>query len=281
MTANIEQEQPGSKSKDKDQRPLRVSKSNDLIQASYKLTLQEQRLVLAAICKQDPRKPMEKVISVYASDFAKIYGIPLRHCYEYMKEAADSLYERDIKTYDNKGMDRKRWVDRAKYVTGEGRVDLYFTVHVMPYLSHLTKRVTTYDLRRVAQLESTNSYRLFEMLMQFRSTGWAHIEVDRLREALGLDGAYERFNNLRQRVIDPAVKELEAKSGLIVTYELQKAGRKVKAIKFAFKDAVQMPLVLPDQPEFIPGSWDSDTPLSDAFGELLNEDHEMADAEMH
>lgn len=259
--------------KDKEQQ-LRVSKSNDLIQASYRLNLQEQRLILAAICKQDPRKPMQKVISVYASDFSSTYGIPLRHCYEYMKDAADSLYERDIKTFDNKGVDRKRWVDRATYVTGEGRVDLYFTTHVMPYLSRLNKRVTTYDLRRVAQLESTNSYRLFEMLMQFRSTGWAYIEVDKLREALGLDGAYERFNNLRQRVIDPAVKELLQKSSLEVTYELIKAGRKVKAIRFEFKDTVQMPLTLVDQPEFIPAEWDSDSPLSDLMTDGLDEEFE-------
>lgn len=37
---------------------LLVTKANDLISASYRLTLQEQRLLLAAIAQVDPRKPM-------------------------------------------------------------------------------------------------------------------------------------------------------------------------------------------------------------------------------
>jgi len=37
-----------------------VTKSNDLIEAGYSLTLNEQRLLLVAISKIDPRKPMSQ-----------------------------------------------------------------------------------------------------------------------------------------------------------------------------------------------------------------------------
>src|SRR3546814_6950888 len=78
-------------------KPLRVTKSNTLITASYRLTLNEQRLILAAISKLDPRRPMPKKVSVSAVDYSDIYGVQLRHAYEQMKVAADELYERDIK----------------------------------------------------------------------------------------------------------------------------------------------------------------------------------------
>lgn len=195
---------------------------------------------------------MPKKVSVSAADYSDIYGVQLRHAYEQMKVAADELYERDIKTFDGSGMERKRWVDRAKYLDGEGRVELSFTIHVMPYLSMLYSKVTSYDLRRVACLDSIHSFRLFEMLMQFRKTGWAYIEVESLRVALGLSEAYQRFNNLRQRVIDPAVAELKAKSNLDVSYELKREGRKVIAIKFTFSDLAQLALNLELEPEDLP-----------------------------
>lgn len=231
---------------DKQQKALRVTKSNDLIMASYRLTLNEQRLILAAICKLDPRRPMPKKVVVSAGDYASIYGVQLRHAYKQMKVAADELYERTIETFDGKGVDRKRWIDRAYYVEGEAKVEMNFTVHVMPYLSMLHSRVTTYDLRRVASLDSAHSFRLFEMLMQFKKTGWAYIEVESLRIALGLGDAYKRFNNLRQRVIDPAVVELKEKSGLDVSYTTKSEGRKVVAIKFEFTNIPQIPLDLSD-----------------------------------
>ncbi|ANF89243.1 Replication initiator protein (plasmid) [Pseudomonas antarctica] len=255
-------------------KPLRVTKSNTLITASYRLTLNEQRLILAAISKLDPRRPMPKKVSVSAADYSDIYGVQLRHAYEQMKVAADELYERDIKTFDGAGMERKRWVDRAKYLDGEGRVELSFTIHVIPYLTMLYSKVTSYDLRRVACLDSSHSFRLFEMLMQFRKTGWAYIEVEALRVALGLSEAYQRFNNLRQRVIDPAVEELRTKSNLDVSYELRREGRKVIAIKFTFCDLAQLPLNLeldpedlPPLPEFDPAE-ESEWLLTQPLGEL-------------
>lgn len=215
---------------------LMVTKSNTLVTAAYRLTLSEQRLILAAICKLDPRKPMPTSVNVLAADYSAIYGVPISRCYEQMKEAADHLYERDIKTFDKKGMERKRWVDKARYACGEGKVEICFTVHVMPYLSILHSKVTSYDLHRVARLETVHAFRLFEMLMQFRATGWAYFEVDTLRMTLGLSDAYQRFNNFRQRVIDPSVAELRHKSHLDIEYELIKDGRNVIALKFTFAD---------------------------------------------
>ncbi|QCT95375.1 replication initiation protein (plasmid) [Stutzerimonas degradans] len=226
------------------QRPLRISKSNELITASYRLTLNEQRLILAAISRLDPRRPMPKRVAVSAIDYAEIYGVQLKHAYKQMSTAADELYERDIDFTDSKSRQRHRWIDAAKYT--EGTVELSFTIHVIPYLTMLYNKVTTYDLRRVARVDSVYALRLFEMLMQFRKTGWLYIEVERFRHAMGLTDEYKRFNSLRQRVIDPAIAELKIKCKLDVECERITTGRTVVAIKFIFQDQAQMTLPLPD-----------------------------------
>lgn len=72
-----------------------VTKSNDLVIAAYKLTLNEQRLLLAAIAQIDPRKPMPRPITITAHDFADQYQLPVKQAYEALKEASNALYERD------------------------------------------------------------------------------------------------------------------------------------------------------------------------------------------
>lgn len=55
-----------------------------------------------------------------------------------------------------------------------------------------------------------------------------------------------RFNNLRQRVIDPAVEELREKAGLNVTVEFIKEGKAVTALRLTFTDADDLQLLRND-----------------------------------
>ena len=226
-----------------------VTKSNDLVIAAYKLTLNEQRLLLAAISQIDPRKPMPRPISITANEFAEQYQIPVKQAYEALKEASNALYERDIKTFDGRFKSRFRWVDRVDYLEGGGETKLYFTIHVQPYLVHLNKRFTTYELKRVADLSSTHSIRLFEMLQQFRSTGFYTVSVDDFRELLELGPSYERYSNLKGKVIDPAIKELREKSGMDINLKTERKGRAINRLIFQFRDQEQMRLDFTTEPD--------------------------------
>ena len=67
------------------------------------------------------------------------------------------------------------------------------------------------------------------------------------RAYLGLSKAYRRFNNFRQRVIDPSVAELREKSRLQIQYEVVKKGRRVAALKFVFLDLDKVAVERPEQ----------------------------------
>lgn len=223
-----------------------VTKSNDLVMAAYKLTLNEQRLLLAAIAQIDPRKPMPRPISITAQDFSEQYGISLKNAYEGLKEATLALYNRDIKTFDGLHKSRFRWVDRVDYLEGGGETKLFFTSHVQPYLVRLNQRFTSYELKRIAHLTSTHSIRLFELLQQFKSTGFYTVSVVKFRELLELGPSYERYSNLKLKVIAPAIAELREKSGLLVELETEKKGRSISRLTFRFRDDDQMKLNFPD-----------------------------------
>ena len=79
----------------------KVTQSNRLVEASHTLTLNETRLVLCAASLIDPRKPLPKdgYLTVRADTFAEVFGIDVRHAYEALDDAANRLFERDIRRY--------------------------------------------------------------------------------------------------------------------------------------------------------------------------------------
>jgi len=209
-----------------------------LVQASYKLSLNEQRLVLACVAQLDSRKalPKDNLFTLTAADFAETYGIPVDQAYEALNEASHSLYERDIKVFDGKVKERFRWVYHVKYYQGESKVCLGFSQTIMPYLTLLNKQFTSYQMASVAKLRSIYSIRLYEFLIQYRSTGKLIIGLSDFKQRLELDGQYARFSNIKMRILNPAVKELQEKSHLIIDWRAIKKGRTVERLEFTFRE---------------------------------------------
>ncbi|AKH22397.1 replication initiation protein [Sedimenticola thiotaurini] len=223
---------------------LLVTKANSLIEAAYTLSLNEQRIILACAAQLDGRKPPPRnTFLLTVDEFQGLFGTDPKSTYKEMEEATNRLYERDIRKIDGQTRKRMRWVYMAEYQKGEGRVKLGFSPEITPYLTMLNKRHTTYQLNEVRGLGSAYSIRLYEMLARFRDTGWFAISVDDFKERLQLVGKYPRFSNLKARVIDPAVKEIRAKTSLDVSWQPIKKGRTVETIRFSFEEKAQMELL--------------------------------------
>jgi len=222
------------------EKDLVITKHNSLVEASYKLTLSEQRLVLACIGQLDSRRTLNKnnVFTVTAKEFSVIYGVAEKNAYRDLEEAATNLYQRDIKTFDGKHTTRFRWVYFVKYHEDEGKVSMGFSPCVTPYLTMLHKRFTSYKLSQISGLKRTYSIRLLEFLAQFKTTGKLVVDLEAFKERLGVENDYKRFFDLKKRVIEPAVAELIEKSGLAITWKALKGktGKAIKQLEFKFKE---------------------------------------------
>ena len=127
-------------------------------------------------------------------------------------------------------------------IRDRGWAELSFSPHIAPHLTSLGKNFTEYRLGQVANLRSTYAVRLFEWCIQFIDNGWLVVSVDELVQRLGV--GYKLYNDIRRYVIEPAVKELQAKSNLDIKWEPMKEGRSVKSIRFTFKEQDQRKLDL-------------------------------------
>lgn len=220
---------------------LSVTKSNALIDASYKLNVQAQKLVLACLGKVDPRREIPKEMTMTAFEFAELMGVPNAHRELYL--AVDSLFESSMKIREGNDDIEVRWIQKkSKKIKGSGSITITWSDDVLKYISSLQSRFTSYKLRHIAELQSSHSIRLYELLMKFNSTGERVIYLKDFKSALGISDKYPLFKILNRDVIKPSIKELNQRSDLTIKYETIKKGRSVSALSFEFKQSKQMKL---------------------------------------
>lgn len=109
----------------------------------------------------------------------------------------------------------------------------------------LREKFTSYRLSQAAGLRSLYSWRMLELMMQFKSTGLVRMSIEDFWYSVEAPASCRKdFFNLRNRVIEPAVKELAAKDGLLIEWTPVKAGRKVTGLEFRFSPNPQGALAL-------------------------------------
>lgn len=219
-----------------------VYKSNALIEASYRLSVYEQRIILGCIAQVRRDAPLtdQHLYTVTAQEVADLAGIGVKTAYRDLKAAAERLFRREVTLHEapnGKGGAKvrlTRWVQEVVYQEDQGTVALRFSQPMVPYLSQLTEQFTRYALADVAHMDSAYGIRLYELLCQWREAGQREVEMDWLRDAFQLKGRYGRLADFKRWVIEPAVEQINKHSSLWVKWEQRKAGRRVSHIIFKF-----------------------------------------------
>lgn len=213
-----------------------VRKSNVLIEASYKLSTQEQRIILYLVSQIRLEDEDFKEYSISVKDFASLVGIQHHDKYEDVKEITKKLIGRVFTIKSNAADLQVSWLSSAEYIHGKGTVVLSFDSKLKPFLLQLKSRFTKYKLYQVMQLKSSFSIRLYELLKQYQSIGVRVLEVAALREQLGVEKEqYKNFNDFKRFVLLAAKEELAEKTDIFFDFEEIKVGRGVGKIRFNIK----------------------------------------------
>lgn len=213
-----------------------------MIDASFNLSLVEQRLMLLAIVeareldKLTPDTPIE----VKATAYRDQYKTDESNAYSQLADATKQLFNRQFSYIDKyKGEDCitvARWVNRASYLNDRGTVVLYMSSEVISMISRLQANFTQYLLEQVSDFKSKYSIRLYELLIKYRDIGVSKkFEIGELRSKLGLENTeYKAMCDFKGYVLDKAIKEISDKADIQIKYDQFKEGRTISHILFKF-----------------------------------------------
>jgi plasmid replication initiation protein len=124
----------------------------------------------------------------------------------------------------------------AKYNKKEGRITVKFTDDIMPYLAQVRKRFVLYNLKEIANFGSLYTTRLYELIQEFKETGWMLKSIDQLRKVFAIgNNKFKLYGNFKAKILNHACKEINDNYDMDLRFEEEKEGRRVVAVKFFFK----------------------------------------------
>jgi plasmid replication initiation protein len=228
---------------------LTIVQHNDLIASSYRLNIDEMRLLNLALTKVDSRKPNVGIIEIHPDEFADMYGLNSNMIWRNMKNALLSIMMKPVKIRfkDDKGKLKESvisWLGKTTYFVDQNdgaKIELKFTEDITPYLFELQGNFTRINFEYASKLNTSFSFRLYQWLVrEHRIKAGDYYELtmtlDEIKVSALLDNSYKVWGDFKKFVINPAVDSINQKTNLSVSYNVTKKGRKVHSITFTYID---------------------------------------------
>ena len=172
-----------------------------------------------------------------AKDFSDVFNTDIHNTYRILNKACRKLMKTDLTLPRNESSElwQINVCSMAKYNKKEGYITIEFTDRIMPYLSQVRQKFVLYNLKEIANFNSLYTTRLYELIQEFKDTGYMLKSVEKLRDIFAVGDSFKLYSDFKRRTFDHACKEINNNHELNLGYEEIKEGRKVIAVKFVFK----------------------------------------------
>ncbi len=207
----------------------KVVQSNKLVEAHYRLNLQEKRFILWLISKIKQEDTELQRYEIKVIDFAEMMGFSLTTQYQELQKVTEGLLTKVIKIKGFGVLEQVTWLCYARWE--EGVCSVEFHPALKPHLLQLKEQFTQIGFADLLGLSRAYSVRLLELLAQYENVGSRTTTISDIRAWCGInEEEYKLYGHFKSRVINPAKKEINEKTGYTVDYTESKRSRKVEKI---------------------------------------------------
>lgn len=211
-----------------------VTKSNLLIEAAYKLTSSEFKLIQTIFSNIQPEDTKTNTYTFPIKQFLELLELKGQSGYSELKKITFDLFKKPISITINEETTQITWLSLVKYNDNKGTITIEINKFWEKYLLSLTSNFTSYKLFNITNLKSIYSLRLYELLKsRINLNSTRIITLKDLRAKMGIEAdQYPKYSNFKQRIILQAQKELKAQSDIYFEFVEIKKGRSVDKIEF-------------------------------------------------
>lgn len=240
-------------------------KNSFVIRANHDLSTLEQKLIYHLISKINSKNQKDFAVRrVKVSELEREFSDKNnRNFYARLRKVCKSIMSKPIVLPKGFIIDGKvieldkllHWFTDIEPMTDEeGDLILQFRFHdlIKPYLLSLSQNFVQIDVKNeyfpFIGKYALNLYPAFKARRNedkannpYSTCTVLSYGIDEFKAKLGLQDGYKAFKNLRRRVIEPMIKEINEKSSLInITCDYVKNGRSIVVINFHINDVVNV-----------------------------------------
>jgi len=226
----------GSEAEEKPRRWVAVS--NEMIMARLDWSIMMHRILMVLISqidsKKDERFRTQRVPVHRIRDLAQVSQ---KSIHEEAAEAASKLVREPIEFWsaDKKDYEGYPIFAKCKYESRQGMIEAKFNEDARPFLLQLRKHFTQYRLEQAIPLSTPYAIRTYEISKMIERPGERRsrqIPVERFRSMFKLEDKYKRHSDMRRRVIDPSVEEVNKKTDVEICCDDVRDGQTPIALKW-------------------------------------------------
>lgn len=232
-----------------------LHKNNTLVRGRYDLKTIEFKIysfILHHMQKHDSERIISKnedsvKIKMYSDDFIQIF----KNDKQYIKRnRLENIFEnlrvKKVKYYVmNDITNAFDWsvfgfISRYDYLSEDKSFILKIERTIYDMVKNYPEGYTPLNLKLLLTLDGKYTFRFYELLRLWAGTKTKiNYSIEDLKEFLGLENkkAYEIYANFKNKVIVPAIKELNETDKFKIEYKEVKCGRKVVSVDFIVEDS--------------------------------------------
>ena len=205
------------------------------------LPIMAQRVFLALLSQVEQNEDGDtfiikgKDIAAIAKLAPNVVGQQLKE----MSEASDALRQYTLVIHEEDGNDlRVGLISSSKYLKGERAIRVSVDKYLMPYIRDMKKKYAiSYKAGGPMKFRSSYSMPLYDVMNYYLSEGQHYYTVEETRKLFNIpDGSITETATLNQRIIAPAIRDINAYTNLEVSVEQHRQGRKILGYTFKVRD---------------------------------------------
>lgn len=227
----------------------KIFMSNDLIRSIHSFNLTQRRIISLALASVNTMEASLRSrairaqgwsVKITALEFSKQYKVDPSTAYLHLQSNVETLRTsyfgfRIQSKIPNKPDDvlKINWMKGVMYSAGEGYITLIFNPEVAKHLLSLKKHFTNYLFSQATKFRSLHTWRLFDLIMSWKSEKVWRVDMGTLHDALSTpEGARNDFGMFRRDILNKSIKEIHKHTDVEIEYTTKKTGNKVTGLIF-------------------------------------------------
>lgn len=219
-------------------KPVEVRQHNAITSARYDYSACQLDILFYLLSKLNKKDSPSQAYQIYVTDIETITGRQWN--YQQLREATADMGSRMFEANTNNAY-KQIWIfQEVTYEHGKGYFTIKLSEAIRPYLFELKSNFTSYQLHSALKLTSKYAKRIYQLASQWKDVGETKAySLDEFKIMLKLKDPkgkepeqFQKISQLKERVLDIAVRQINEFTDLQIDYSLVKHGRSFDAIRF-------------------------------------------------
>lgn len=212
-----------------------VKEGNTLVNAIYKLNINEQKILYRVISNIHMKDKEIKDYKIKTIDLIKFIGTKSQTIYKDMQKYTQNLFEEALIIQEKQELIQTTWFSYIKYTENNEVIVFRFQEILKPYLLNLQTKFTSFNVENIRKFKSRFSPKIYILLKQLQKKGYREFSLEELRIQLCVGNSYQKYTDFKRDILLKAQKEINEFSDIFFEFEEIKQGKKVVSIIFKIR----------------------------------------------